>query len=135
MKISQVSNISFNRKFIGEQVSSKNTFENSLNTTNLKNMPVYYVPSFGAKTNAQKLEYIGEDNFPNSSILETYKTAIQNGDDVLLCDIHRDFYSQLLTCKTLDEAKQLYPECTDVIDTAKLPEKEYSSFLRKVANI
>lgn len=134
MKISQVSNISFNRKFIGEQVSSKNTFENSLNTTNLKNMPVYYVPSFGAKTNAQKLEYIGEDNFPNSSILETYKTAIQNGDDVLLCDIHRDFYSQLLTCKTLDEAKQLYPECTDVIDTAKLPEKEYSSFLRKVAN-
>lgn len=133
MKISQVSNICFNRKVIGEQVSSKNTFENSLNTTNLKNMPIYYVPSFGAKTNAQKLEYIGEDNFPNPSILETYKTAIQNGDDVLLCDIHKDFYSGLLDCTTLDEAKQLYPEFIDVIDASKLPEKEYNGTLKRIA--
>lgn len=134
MKISQVSNISFNRMFKGEQVSSKNISENSLNTTNLKNMPIYYVPSFGAKTNAQKLEYIGEDNFPNISILGDYKTSIQNSDDVLLCDIHRDFYSQLLSCETLEEAKEIYPEFTDVIDAAKLPEKEYNGFLRKVAN-
>ncbi len=133
MKISQVSQIRINTKLIGEQVSFKTVGKNALNTTNLKNMPIYFVPSFGAKTNAQKLEYIGEDNFPNPAILETYKTAIQNGDDVLLCDIHKDFYSGLLDCATLDEAKQLYPEFIDVVDASKLSEKEYNGTLKRIA--
>ena len=63
-----------------------------------------------------------------------YKTAIQNGEEVLLCDIHKDFYSRLLDCSSLDEAKQLYPEFTDVIDANELPQKEYNGFLKKVAN-
>ena len=134
MKISQAFKININRNYIGEQISSSRFCKNSLNTTNLKNMPIYYVPSFGAKTNAQKLEYIGEDNFPNPAILETYKQAIQKGDDVLLCDIHKNFYSGLLSCSTLDEAKQLYPEFVDVIDASQLPVKDYNGFLKRVAN-
>lgn len=133
MKIFRVSNISFNKNFVGEQASSKTVSQNTINITNLKNMPVYYSPSFGAKTNAQKLEYIGEDNFPNLEILGAYKTAIQNDDDILLCDIHKDFYSGLLDCTTLDEAKQLYPEFTEVIDASKLPEKEYNGTLKRIA--
>ena len=134
MRISQTFDINLNRKYKSEQNSSLNFCENSSNITDLKNMPIYYVPSFGAKTNAQKLEYIGEENFPNSAILESYKQSIQNGEDVLLCDIHKDFYFGLLSCSTLDEAKQLYPEFTNVIDASQLPEKEYNGFLKRVAS-
>ncbi len=133
MKISPASTVKHNYNNACYNKLAKNYSVETSNITNLNNMPVYYSPAFGAKTNAQKLEYIGEDNFPNLSILGEYKTAIQNGEDVLLCDIHRDFYSRLLDCHTLDEAQTLYPEFQYVIDAKYLSPSDYNSTLKRIA--
>ncbi len=133
MKISQVSIIKQSYNNVRYSNLAKNSDVETSNITNLNNMPRYYSLSFGAKTNAQKLEYIGEDNFPNLYILGSYKTAIQNGEDVLLCDIHRNFYSGLLDCQTLDEAQTLYPEFQYVIDAKYLSPSDYNSTLKRIA--
>ena len=133
MKISQISNVNIKK----DDLCRKKLHNNSLcisNITDLKNMPIYYVPSFGAKTNAQKLDYIGEDNFPNLEILGAYKTAIQNGEDILLCHIHKDYYSGLLDCSNLDEAKKLYPEFSYVVDAKEIPEEQRNGTLKKIAS-
>ena len=100
----------------------------------LNNLPNYRPISFGAKSNADKLKYIGEENFPNPSILEEYKKVIENGENVYLCDIHKNFYSKLIDCKTLAEAKELYPEFKDVVDANEIPKENLKGTLKKFAN-
>ena len=75
----------------------------------------YYMPiAFGSrkKTNEEIIKNIGEENFPNSQILKKFRTQ----KDKSLYEIHREHYADLLKCKTLYEAKELYPEFESVLD-------------------
>lgn len=88
--------------------------------------------SFKAFSPIQKLNAIGKDNFPSPIIYEKYKTAVEKGENPSLYEIHMEHYSPLLHCKTLDEAKKLYPEFSDVIDAKDIPFDNKISILKRI---
>ena len=116
MKISAIKTYNFHT--LNNTVNK--TVQNPCENTGMKDLyPVSYSNyiSFSAGiTNKQKLKNIGEDNFPNEQILNRYKQAIINREDIRLYQIHQEYYSDLMKCETLDEAKEKYPEFNDVID-------------------
>ena len=74
----------------------------------------YYMPiAFGRLSNEKLVERIGSENFPSSNLAQMF---IDKPDE-LLYDVHKEYYVPLLECKTLDEAKELYPEFEYVIDS------------------
>ena len=90
--------------------------------------------SFGARTNQEKMEHIGEENFPNEIILNEFKQVIDNGQDKKLYQIHDEYYADLLTCETLEEAKEKYPEFKDVIDAKTVTNKHPLGILNIIEN-
>ena len=119
MKINSIQTYNFHS--INKPVNK--TVQDSCQNSGMKELyPVGYTNniSFGARTNAQKLEFIGEDNFPNHTILNRYKQGIESGENTNLGDIHFDYYADLLNCETLEEAKELYPEFENVVDAKTL---------------
>ena len=134
MKINAINTYNFNtisliKKNI-ELNQTKNVDLKSMYPANYNN----YISFCAGKTNKQKLEYIGEENFPNETILSRYKETIQNGDDKKLYQIHQEYYSDLLTCETLDEVKALYPEFNDVIDAKDIIESKEKSLFNRIKN-
>ena len=121
MKISPIQSYNYNCPNM-IRVSNKLSQVNSVDLKSL--YPVNYnnYVSFCARTNAEKLKFIGEDNFPNKTILDRYKQGIESGENTNLSDIHFDYYADLLNCETLEEAKELYPEFENVIDAKTLTE-------------
>lgn len=115
------------RKAVFKQTAYKNT--NRLNLNNLSFYPV----SFGAKSSKEKLAYIGSENFPNREILKQYQETIDD-NNILLCEIHKNFYADLLNCSTLDEAKEKYPEFREAIDANQLDEKESKGIISNIKN-
>ena len=108
---------------------------NQTKTLDLKDLyPQNYTNniSFGAKTNQQKLDYIGEENFPNETILNRYKEVIANGEDKKLYQIHSEYYANLLDCETLDEVKELYPEFKNVSESKNLTSPHKQSIVHKI---
>ncbi len=101
-----------------------NKRNNSFNSTKLISYPAnYYLPvAFGKKlSNEELVNRIGIENFPSAKIAEMFISQ----PDKSLYEVHKEYYSDLLTCQTLDEAKEKYPEFESVIDsknvdTAKL---------------
>ncbi len=74
--------------------------------------------SFGAyikKTLPQEIEKIGEENIPEP-VLTRAKEIIAKGnkEGVSLYDVHEEYYAPLADVETLEEAKNLYPEFTDI---------------------
>ena len=113
MKISAIH--TFNFHTLNNTV--KKTVQNPCENTGMKELyPVNYLSFCAGITNKQKLKNIGEENFPNEQILNRYKQAIINREDIKLYQIHKEYYSDLMKCETLDEAKEKYPEFKDVID-------------------
>ena len=76
---------------------------------------------------------IGEENFPNETILNAVKDNALNNRDLDLYNIHNAYYSDLLECSTLEEAKELYPEFSDVRDAKTLSRKEMSRKLLEIS--
>ncbi len=134
MKINKISLNNNNIAYGNNKNTQSLSVQKEVDKTNLNNMPSYPIISFGAKSNKEKLAYIGVENFPNPEILKRYTKAIEANEDVLLCQIHKDFYSKLLDCNSLDEAKEIYPEFSGVINAKDIPTKEYNSALKKIAN-
>ncbi len=124
MKITAINNI--HRSFF-----KKTTF-NRQHTPELKNDCFEYQNKNSSLTFEKKmpsidlLRSIGEENFPNETILNLARENAINGRDLDLFNIHNSYYSQLTECTSLDEAKELYPEFSDVIDAKTLPKEKLS---------
>ncbi|MBQ3642187.1 hypothetical protein II906_09745 [bacterium] len=98
-----------------------NINEKALQPAKMMSYPQNYYVSFGKLSNRQKLENIGEENFPSPVIYEQFKSAVDRDEPISLYDLHMAHYSDLNNCKTLDEAKSLYPEFKDVKDAKDIP--------------
>lgn len=119
MRISAIKTYNFHN--INKPVNNK--FQNSFKNTGMKQLYSFYYTnniSFGV-SNVNKLYHIGEENFPNDYILNKTKQAFTNGETTTIYEIHQDYYGELLNCKTLEEAKEKYPEFKDVLDAKDLP--------------
>ncbi len=117
MKIIVSSLVPFKQNYYCKNNTVKiNTNAESRNYGNTKLMsyPANYYLSFGKKekTHEEIIKRIGEENFPSIEILENFR--IQK--DKSLYEVHTEYYKDLLDCKTLEEAKEKYPEFEDVID-------------------
>lgn len=71
-------------------------------------------PSFSAKGKPISLEYIVDkkSQFLPTRVLNTAKKILKTKDkaNISLYDLHKSIYAPLLDCKTLDEAKKIFPE-------------------------
>lgn len=124
MKIQTINTICFNSTAIkkNDNINEQKTNINSLNK-NSKNLNVCFPPNYycsqisftGRAKASDIIKTIGEDNFPSPEILEKVK-ELGDSTDFSLYDIHVEHYKDLLECETLDEAKEKYPEFSDVID-------------------
>ena len=96
------------------------------NLTNLPNYKtcLYFLHSnshntaFGGALSLKKqIDRLKPNQLPSQKILKKATAAIANPkNEQTLFHIHNAVYSPLSNCKTLDEAKILYPEFKDVID-------------------
>ena len=66
-------------------------------------------------TAVELIDRIGEENFPSENIKEKLR-ELGNTKYFSLYKIHTDYYDDLLSCETLEEAKEKYPEFSDVLD-------------------
>ena len=126
MKISAIKTYNFHTLNNTVNKSVQNPCEN----TGMKDLyPFGYTNnvSFGAYqySNVNRLNYIGEENFPNEYILNRTKEALANNETTTIYEIHQNYYGDLLNCKTLEEAKEKYPEFKDVVDAKDFPQQEY----------
>lgn len=74
--------------------------------------------SFGAhikKTLEKEIESYGEENIPKP-VFKKAKDAIAQGksEGVSLFNIHQEYYNALENAQTIEEAKKLYPEFSDI---------------------
>lgn len=83
-----------------------------------------YNQSFGAKGKPLDLKYIynNRSRLLPDRVKEIVKNLISEGEDkgVSLLYIHKTIYEPILSCKTLGEVKELYPEFRDVLPMAQM---------------
>lgn len=83
-----------------------------------------YNQTFGAKGKPLDLKYIY--NHRSKLLPERVKTFVKalisegNDKDISLLDVHKAIYKPLLSCKTLGEAKELYPEFKEVLPMVQM---------------
>jgi|GEM_PF-6227292 len=94
----------------------------------------YYLPvSFGRQlTHSEIIKKIDIENFPSPKIAEIFEAE----KDKSLYEVHKEYYSPLLDCETLEEAKEQYPEFEDVIDAkdVNINELDSRNILKKIAD-
>lgn len=87
--------------------------------------------SFKGKPIAQQVKELPSDAFLSDSLREYILANIDEKDIITL---HKEYYAPLLDCKTLDEAKEMYPEFQDVVDMRDLDIKNSgSSVIKQIA--
>ncbi len=76
------------------------------------------------------IEKIGRENFPSQRIADRFEAEKERP----LYEIHMEYYKDLLDCKTLEEAKEKYPEFEQVKDAKELniDELEKGSVFRRI---
>ena len=84
--------------------------------------------SFKGKSITQQVKELPIDAFLSDGLREYILSNIDEKDIVTL---HKEYYAPLLDCKTLDEAKEIYPEFQDVIDIKDLDLKKINSKILK----
>lgn len=89
----------------------------------------YQYCSFGRISAIAMIDKIGKENFPSSAIYENVN-ALGRRKDITLYQIHSDYYSKLLDCKSLDEAKELYPEFYYVKDAKDIDSKDMTKAMK-----
>ena len=73
--------------------------------------------SFGARVDfIKKLNSIPKDAFPSEGLRNYILSNISQDESLNISDLHKEYYANLLTCETLEEAKELYPEFRKVVD-------------------
>lgn len=78
-----------------------------------------------------------EDAFPSAQYRKFVLDSISNPqNEYNIVELHKKYYGGLLDCKTLKEAKELYPEFEDVVDGADIDISKTStnSIFRKIQN-
>ena len=70
--------------------------------------------SFSGKSLVQQVKDLEKDAFLSDGLREYILSYIDDKNNLI--DLHKEYYASLLNCKTLDEAKELYPEFRDVVD-------------------
>lgn len=111
----------------------------------VKNYTIYPIASYNTIFNIsfsggrtvlsleEQVKRLNLENLPpalSKNILE----ALNQKTEKNLYDIHTEFFSPLLECKTLDEAKAIYPWFQNIIDAKDLPEYLMSPTLKKIKN-
>lgn len=81
----------------------------------------------------EQVDRLNLDILPQN-ISNAIQNALKTNDKQTLYDIHTELFSPLSECKTLNEAKILYPEFQDVLDAKNLPENLMSPTLIKIKN-
>ena len=70
--------------------------------------------SFSGKSLVQQVKDLEKDAFLSDGLREYILSYIDDKNNLI--DLHKEYYASLLNCKTLDEAKELYPEFSNVVD-------------------
>ena len=87
--------------------------------------------SFTGKSISQQVKELPKDAFLSEGLREY---ILANIDEKDLITLHKEYYAQLSECKTLDEAKELYPEFNSVIDMKDLDVDGLDSYtIRKIS--
>lgn len=73
--------------------------------------------SFSGKTIAQQIKELPSETFLSKGLRDY---ILDNVDKRNIPDLHKEYYAPLMSCQTLDEAKELYPEFSNVIDIKDL---------------
>ncbi len=77
--------------------------------------------SFSGKTNINyEIQKLPSDAFPSVELQQFILQSISSNPDADIVQLHRQYYSNLLNCETLEDAKKLYPEFNDVVDAKTL---------------
>ncbi len=112
-------------------------YKNYNNRTYQKNYyPKEYYISFLGKslTLEEQMKKLTQEQLPSSEISKLADEAILNKDNKTIYDIHSEVYARLKECKTLDEAKALYPEFKNVIDAKDLNITKSMRVMTKIKN-
>ena len=133
MNLNNISSLNFNKNIVLKSPKQNACYSiNGIKSGDFKVATYpknYYLNqiSFGAKKLSadEMIAKIGEENFPSPEIIKRLKN-IGESTDFSLYDIHLDYYKDLLDCKTLNEAKELYPEFKDVIDAKDVDIKPFN---------
>ena len=77
--------------------------------------------SFSGKINInQEMKNLPSEAFPSVGLQNYMLQALDDNSDDDVVELHRKYYSDLLTCETLEEAKERYPEFDNVLDAKNL---------------
>lgn len=110
------------------QNTHQNTYQNVQNARSSTKLPGYGFYSDITFTNRrtpmtleEKFERIKPEQFPSERIINNIQAAIEDPENKKsIYDIHMETYAPLLECKTLDEAKAMFPEFENVRDAKDL---------------
>ncbi len=74
-----------------------------------------------------------EDYLPGSKLKESIATMVLSGNpqNKTLIDVHKEYFKKLKQCKTLDEAKQYYPEFKDVKSDKEVKSTKFIQEVKK----
>lgn len=126
-----------NHKNESNLLKNQNVSNNSsyLNAAYPKNYYINSVSFTGRRRASGLITVIGEEYFPSPVIVEKLR-ELGNEKDYSLRDVHLEHYRDLLDCKTLDEAKEKYPEFKDTIDAKEIDvsKLDKKSILYKIAD-
>lgn len=77
--------------------------------------------SFSGKVNINyEMQNLPSEAFPSDSLRKIILQGITSNPNADVVELHKEYYSDLLDCKTLDEAKDCYPEFAKVVDAKDL---------------
>ena len=111
--------------FNNTKKQKQNTQFSAINSTMLPGYGFYSDIAFTNRRNSMSLEEkfarIKPEQFPSKRVYDNAKAAIKDPENKkTLYDIHLETYAPLLECKTLDEAKAMFPEFETVRDAKDL---------------
>lgn len=73
-----------------------------------------------------ELKSLPADAFPSEGLRNFILQGLESNENTDIVTLHREYYSQLLDCETLEDAKKLYPEFQNVIDAKDIDLSSYS---------
>lgn len=131
----KISSINFNI-FNASQTEFKKSKINQSDKPETKksfSYPKNFYINFTSKAPKTILSEIKQEDFPSQEIFQKVKNAYRCDKNFSLYDTHIEYYSDLLKCDTLDEAKEIYPEFKDVSDAKDIELKTAPYSIRQVA--
>lgn len=77
--------------------------------------------SFSGKVDINyEMKNLPKSAFLSDGLREFMLQNLEKDPNIDICEIHREYYSPLLDCQTLDEAKKLFPEFQGAVDAKNI---------------